>query len=66
MTLYPDMKPNSTADGYNVYIRPSLDILLNELFFKRKNQYEMGIWSCQDQENTEIQIRHFLKSMRYK
>jgi len=64
--LYPDLKPKEIVNGYNVYLRPNIDILLQELFFKRRDDYEMGIWSCQDKENTDLQIKHFLKNMRYK
>ena len=64
--LYPDLKPHLVENGYNIFLRPNIDILFSELFMKRRNQYEIGIWSSQDKENTDLQIRHFLKNLRYK
>lgn len=63
--LYPDYPPNKVEEGMNVWTRPNLEILFDQLFFKKRNTYDIGVWACQTKENTAFQINQFFGSLKY-
>lgn len=37
-TSYPDLLPHKVQDGYNIWTRPNLDILIKNIFFEKKSR----------------------------
>ena len=63
----PDIaKPNHLIDGFNIYHRPNLDILMKTIFVQKRPVFDVAVWSCQTRENTNTQIKYFFGNFRYK
>lgn len=64
-SLYPEYPPHKVVEGFNIWNRPNLDILLNYLFISKRNNFEVGVWGCQTKENSAFQINNFFGTMKY-
>jgi hypothetical protein len=64
-SVYLDYPPHKVVDGFNVWNRPNLDILLNFLFITKRNVFDVGVWACQTKENSAFQINNLLGSLKY-
>jgi hypothetical protein len=64
-SLYPDYPPHKVVDGFNIWSRPNLDILINTLFISKRNIFDVGIWASQTKENSALQINNFLGSLKF-
>ena len=60
-----DKKPSKKVNEYNIYNRPHLDQLLNSLFIKKKDYFDVAVWSSQDKEESAMQIESFFGIFRY-
>ncbi len=63
--LFEDLKPHKVENGYNFYLRPSLEELYNVMLYAKNKDYDFGIWANQSKENTATQINSFFGSARY-
>lgn len=59
------VKPHIIEKGYSTYYRPNSEELLHALFNEKKVFFDVGVWSNQSKIETEIQINHFFKSLKY-
>jgi hypothetical protein len=64
-SMYPDYPPNKTENGFNVWTRPNIDILFSTLFYEKKHIFDVGVWACQNKENTYFQINQIFGSLKY-
>lgn len=72
-SIYLDYPPNKTVNGYNIFIRPNLNILFNCLFYevnyfklkKKRSEFDVGIWACQDKDQSAFQIETFFETLKY-
>jgi hypothetical protein len=60
-----DFLPTKVENGYNIWTRPNLDILVKNMFFDKKDCFDVGIWSSHSKENTAFLINSFLGSLKY-
>jgi hypothetical protein len=64
-SIYLNYTPTHVENGYNIWTRPNLDILVRTMFFQKKDSYDVGIWSSHTKENTAFLINSFLGSLKY-
>ena len=55
-SMFMDSPPHKSEQGLNIWKQSNLDILMNTIFYEKKNIFDKGVWACQTNENTHFQI----------
>lgn len=52
-----DKEADIQEDDYQIWLRPNVSKITKQLMIKYRDKAEIGVWSCQDKENTERQVK---------
>jgi hypothetical protein len=52
------VKPVFEDHSMQVFARPNLHYINYEMLLKSKKEVDIGVWSSQDRDNTQAQVKH--------
>ena len=63
--LESNYKPHIVKDNYGTFYRPNSEVLLNTLFVKKRQNFDIAVWANQTREETDIQVEQYFKSLKF-
>ncbi|CDW85004.1 UNKNOWN [Stylonychia lemnae] len=52
------IKPVFQDAHQQIYQRPNLKYINHDILLKMKDKFDIGVWSCQSRENTQVQLKY--------
>lgn len=65
LRAFDEMKAHISEGDYSTIYRPNSEILLHNIFSKKRKYLDVGIWAHQNKEETNIQVDQFFRSLKY-